>query len=840
MISRHGHPLIRFAIRLLARPRLAREPAAPLPDEPIYVLAQQSLSDLAVLELICADRGWPAPTSSIRIGAQAEPQRVVVLNRPAGPFGRNTMRTAPRRLACLLDEPTAANSDAALTPVQVFWGRTTSRERSLVRLLFAEHWAATSRFRRLVNLLISRKHIIVDIGEPLPLREATQGSAQRRVRRAARLLRVRLRQQKVAALGPDFSHRRTFVSQILASPKVRNAIEHEAQFAAQNEGQRSLETLRQIRQKKARRTVLQMAANMSYPTIFLVLRVLSWFWRHIYDGIEVNGLERIATLGRTHTLVYLPSHRSHIDYLLLSYLLFQKGLMLPHIAAGENMNMPLLGRLLKQGGAFYMPRSFQGKPTHAALFSEYLYQVYRRGHAVEFFAEGGRSRTGRLLPARIGLLKFTIDHARRGLPRPLALVPVYVGYEKLIEAVSYLKELRGTQKRRESLIDLLRSLKLIRQNFGRVAVNFGEPLPLDDWLAAPSPANAEATRLGREMLMRINDAASINPVNLVALVMLCTPRLAIAESGLARQIDCYRDLLHRASAHHDYRIAPMNGAEAIEHVARLGMLNRETQRFGNVVSLPPASAVLMTWYRNNTAHALALPSLIACLLEKRQRPLARASLLRMAETVYPYLARELHARFASADTKRWLRHLVDAGLLREDDDRLAPPPDPSTEHYGLHLLAGIARPFLERNYIVLSLLADGRRYGSTAASHSGSLEACRDLAPHGRAVNRERGNANEKHRTLPERVGARCAPSRSALLEESQRAAQKVARIQGIDAPEFFDKRLFDGFLDQLLENGAVIENGEGGLTHTAIIDEVLRVAQRVIDPELRYALLSD
>ena len=795
MIRRYGYPLIRATIRLLARPRLAQAPGTPLPEEPIYVLAQQSLSDLAVLELICARHNWPKPTSSIRLGALGEPQRTVVLNRPAGPFGRHTMRTVPRRLSRLLEEPSAAASDAALLPVQVFWGRTTSRERSLVGLLFAEHWAATSRLRRFFNLLISRKHIVVDFGESLPLREAAKGNTRRRVRRAARLLRVRLRQQKVAVLGPDFSHRRTLVDQVLASPKVRGVMDHEAQLAAQNGGDVSLEKARRAQQKSARRAVLRMAANMSYPTIFFALRVLSWFWRHIYDGIEVNGLERIATLGRTHTLVYLPCHRSHVDYLLLSYLLLEKGLMLPHIAAGENMNMPLLGRLLKQGGAFYMPRSFQGKPTQAALFSEYLYQVYRRGHAVEFFAEGGRSRTGRLLPARIGLLKTTIDHARRGLPRPLALVPVYFGYEKLIEAAAYLKELRGTQKRGESILDPLRSLKLIRQDFGRAAVNFGQPLLLDDWLAHPSPANAEATRLGREMLMRINDAASVNPVNLVALVILCTPRLAMAESVLARQIDCYRDLLHRERAQHDYRVADTDGSEAIEQVARLGMLNREAQRFGNVVALPPASAVLMTWYRNNVAHALALPSFIACLLEKRQRPLARESLRRMVETVFPYLARELHARFDSADTSRWVRHLVEAGFVRADGERLAPPPGQSAEHYRLHLLAGIARPFLERNFIVLSLLAGSRG----------------------------------------------CGICRPKLLEEGQRIAQRVARLHGIDAPEFFDKRLFDGFLDQLMENGAVTEKNAGGnLAATPIVDEVLRAARRVIDPELRYALLED
>ena len=138
---------------------------------------------------------------------------------------------------------------------------------------------------------------------------------------------------------------------------------------------------------------------MSYPTIIVLARLLQMFWHRIYDGVEIRGLERIVGLAQTHTLVYVPSHRSHVDYLLLSYLLFQRGLMLPHIAAGDNLNLPIVGGLLRRGGAFFMRRSFRDDPVYAAVFSEYLYQVYRRGHCVEFFPEGGRTRTGRLLPA---------------------------------------------------------------------------------------------------------------------------------------------------------------------------------------------------------------------------------------------------------------------------------------------------------------------------------------------------------------------------------------------------------------------------------------------------------
>lgn len=686
-----------------------------------WVLQFRSLSALVVLDEQARRLGLPLPLAPLaaagadgaRVAAESHSFFPLTRDGQPSPLASRPYAYAPRlgRLAAAVRADPSV--DVTVVPVHVFWGRAPGGRDSVLGALLSEGWAIPGALRQAARVIVHGRQTMMEFGEPMSLRAMVDGAEDdaQAVRRAARLLRAQFRRVRERVLGPDLSHRHTLINAVIAAAPVQAAIDE----AARPHAGAGAGAARARAESSARRAAWEIASNYSYPFIRAYDIGLQWLWNRLYDGIGASRLDELRRIASDATVVYVPCHRSHIDYLLLSFLIHHEGLPPPHVAAGANLNLPIVGGLLRRGGAFFLRRSFRGDALYAAVFAEYLHAMIARGVPVEYFVEGGRSRTGRTLAPRAGLLAMTVESWLRQPARPLVFVPVYIGYERLIEGDAYVAELSGRPKRRESLLGLLRALRRLREHFGRVHVNLGEPIALQAFMArhgvaagqadAQADARADATRraaidlLALEIVTRINDAVVVNPVNLVSVAMLGSPRHAMDAAQLVRQLDLLRELLARAPYSSRLVVAPLSGAGIVEQAERTGLLWRIAHPLGDVLQVHADQVALLAYFRNNVLHAWALPSLLATLLS-RHPGMAREQVLAIAARVFPFLRAELFLSWRADALGAKLDACLDAfaalGLL----GRAAGTP----ESAALHGLAQLMRQPLERWFIVLSVL----------------------------------------------------------------------------------------------------------------------------------------
>ena len=805
--SRLRHGLMRRILYLWARSESIGDPmakVAPQADLPLlYVLPGRSFSDLLVLDKECAQLGLPRPILPPP-GALEEDQAYFYLTGEVAWTGRPDPRKPPPQLLRALSAvELRACPDVQLVPVSVFWGQSPDVESSALKLLFAYKWGVGGKLRKFLAIVLHGRKIRVSFGEPLSLRQLHDENLgpERNLRKVNRLLRVHFREQRGAVVGPDLSHRNTLLKGLMHGPLVRAAVEQEA--AQENI---SIERARH----RAARYANEIASDFTYTIIRFLEVVLAWFWNKLYDGIKVNNLANVQDIAGGKEIIYVPCHRSHIDYLLLSYLLVNHSLTPPHIAAGINLNMPVIGSILRRGGAFFMRRSFRGNQLYTAVFKEYLHLLFSRGFPVEYFIEGGRSRTGRLLDPRTGMLAITLGSYLRSSRRPIVFMPVYIGYERVLEGRTYLGELRGQAKKKESIFDLFRVLSALKLKFGEVTVNFGTPLALNDFLDQqqsgwrdqrgapefkPDWLPDATQQLALRLAASINAAADANPVNLIALVMLSTRRLALDEATLARTLDAFTELLRAAPYSDNVTLSPLTGAEQIRHVESMGMIGRQSDALGEILYLDEPQAVLLTWYRNNILHMVALPALIASLFLNNPR-MNREQIQRLVSALYPYLQGELHMHWQEEQLpeviQRYVDGLIGCGLLHEDNGQIHRPDTASGEFVLLTLLARSIIQMLERFYMVAALLLN---------NPDGSLTA--------------------------EQLEALCTVM-----------AQRLSILHGLNAPEFFDKTLFRQFIQRLRDLEVLSTDSEGKLHYLPELEDIAEnTAKRVLSAEIRLSI---
>lgn len=781
-----------------------RDSAAPV----CYVLERYSAVDLAVLHKLCANAKLPRPRRRVLPGKDGGPRAAFALERPVGYLWRTRLdRRVPGELTALVEALRADPAlDVALVPCGIYWGRAPQKEKSWLRLWVSEDWGFGSRLRRAFTVLVNGRNIWVQLGDPVSLRSllGEQPDTASAARRVARALRSQLARARAARIGPDLSHRRTIVATVLRSRAVRHSV---AQGVRDRPG-----TTRRDGLLEARRYIDEIAANYSHRFVSFASPLLTRLWNRLYDGVEFTHVDTLRQVADGNEVVYVPCHRSHMDYLLLSYAIYQHGFAVPHVAAGVNLDMPVIGRFLRKGGAFYMRRSFRGNTLYTIVFTQYLAAIMARGHPIEYFIEGGRSRSGRLLLPATGMLSMTVRSFLRQPRRPVVFVPVYFGYERIWEGATYIGELSGRPKEKESVGGLLRNLHRLRERFGRVHVNLGEPIFLEQVLERHTPDwrrytgdSAERPRwvgpvvdeLARGIMRNINAAASMTPVSLLALALLATPRQMALRSELERALATLLAVLRAVPYSGRVTVTSLDPAAIVEYGLKLQLVSAETHRAGDFVRMSPDNAVLATYYRNNVLHLVALPSLVACCFVGNAE-MSTADIQRFARRVYPYVAAELSLRWREDEVPGVigdvLAALAQVGLLESVAHETWQRPAPSSPAaMELSMLAQAMLPTIERYYLAIALLV---RAGSGAMSQKELEQRC-------------------------------------------QLMAQRMTLLYGFNSPEFFDRALFGSFITLLRSRGVLRLDAKACLAFDRVLVDVARDAEIVLSEQIRHSILQ-
>lgn len=669
-----------------------------------YHLYSGNTLDLRLLENTCFSANLPAPQAT---GLGPSIARVL---RPKSRFGNSLSSKSvdPQlvNLQKLLKNTPSEN--VWLIPVQCFWYRAPRKEKSLWQRLFSENMRSTACFSRCIAICFNRRHITLEFGAPISLRKwfAHNRDNQATQRLHDSLCEIFYSQHQII-LGPMIARHGQMVKAIQQSPRVTKAITT-----------RGKTDNYEHYKKQAKDYALEIPARLSYPFIRLVDHFMRYFCNRIFDQIIVTNIANIRSISSDHTLIYVPCHRSHMDYLLMTVVLFYSGLTVPHIAAGKNLNIPIIGNILKRCGAFFVRRTFSGV-LYTAVLHEYMHQMYQRKYPIEYFIEGGRSRTGQLQQPEIGMLSMSLLNYLEGNQAPVAFVPINIAYEKIPETGSYARELQGATKTVENLKGVFNSIRRLGRQFGSVQISFAPAIKLTEFLDKYYPesttdnskSNPEwlkpATHsLGCRILESINSVTLCNATQMIAFLVLSAPNYSISENELCAQMELLKKLISLMPF--GDHIIETDTSACIDKVESMGFLIRDkSTKNSPILSCSVEKANELNWYSNNIQHIFVVPSLLI----KASRHIPKEVAIRLlCQELYPYIKVDYFLPWTEIELDSTIDKYLDAfrtfGIQQEANGHLSLASKDQDKQSIVDIISNTITPTLIRYLIALQIISE--------------------------------------------------------------------------------------------------------------------------------------
>ena len=462
----------------------------------------------------------------------------------SGATGGRGMREGDELVREIFELERSGQKKLVLVPLLFVWSKSPDkRETGLLDFVLGPRtWPTPTR--ALVQFAYNMNHASLRWADPIfvgeVLRENKELSDAVLVRRITYMVLRRIERERRAVVGPTEKPPERGRQEILRSPRLQATLNDLAADNPQALGEKIAE---------AGEILKELQAQPNADVVKGMGVALRWGFNRIYRGIEFNqeDVDRVREASRKGALILLPSHKSHIDYLVLSYFFNERNLPLPLIAAGDNLNFQPIGPIFRRCGAFFIRRSFRGDRLYASTVDAYIRRLIRDGYPIELFLEGGRSRTGKLLSPKLGLLNMIVDAAANVHGQKVNFVPVSIGYERVVEADTYEKELSGGEKKQEDASDLFNASEVLRHRYGRINLQFGQMMSLEDIcddlnierekLTRPAKRRAVVTRVGNRVMDEINRVTAVTPGALTAMSLLAKPGQGLTEKELCAKAD---------------------------------------------------------------------------------------------------------------------------------------------------------------------------------------------------------------------------------------------------------------------------------------------------------------
>ncbi|MBO6258238.1 MAG: glycerol-3-phosphate 1-O-acyltransferase PlsB [Succinivibrio sp.] len=655
----------------------------------VYLTVSSSLGNLLTIERLTQRLGLPSPFSPLYIG-NTKVKRLAYLRRPRF-FSSKPYYADMMPLFNQWSEVTdKSGEDLQILPITVLWSRNPSYEG--LSLGGINH--PTPIWKKFFILTFFGHDNCTIVTEPVRLSVLKQRLEHSNnpdlLRRFVELFFLKTARSVV---GKAFPNRHRLILDLIKRPAVKAAISKEAVRLSQSEEEVT---------RQAYDIYNVMVADTRYPLLKFLNRIISCIWNHIYHGQTIMGADKVRQLVQNgYEIIYIPCHRSHMDYILLSYVIFHEGLPIPQIASGDNLNFFPVGPLIRRCGSYFIRRKMKGDDFYITLFSEYLSILFERGYATEFFIEGGRSRTGRTLPPKTGMVAMTVESQLRGIERPIAFVPTYLGYEHVSEVGSYMKELNGQEKQKESAKQLLGIFKRMRY-YGRGYVTFGEPVIVPRFLNENVPSwrdyiDPTGTRpkpdwlfgtvnsMARQIIINLNKSAVINGINLCALAIISDQDHMMSMRMLRNCINLYLKLLKVSG---QTRSLPESTVGTLIDQA-LELNKFHVYDVGDdmkVVRPSHGQTLQLTYFQNNIVHLFALPALVASIII-RNGHLPREDVRVHTRSLFYFLRHELFCPVTEDELDPQIEAYIDCfiheGYITQSGDMIYLSGDNFEEFYVL-------------------------------------------------------------------------------------------------------------------------------------------------------------